>query len=176
MSSTRKKQNNIALTILMVALILIISAVFSFLTIMQFGFSGNSKTQYTASQITSGVIKKMNYENLSEISPSNISKYYDIPDGTVQDCSLYISTRSDNFTEIACFKLTSESKRDTLTNIINNHIAEKFKTYQTSGDNTYSIINSRKTDIIYPYVFVAVTSDSEAAINAFEKLLSDVSA
>ena len=171
MKSTKQKQSNIALTILLIAIILIISSALSFLTVSLLGTEKKEKTEYTASQITSIVVKKMNYENLSEISASNISKYYDIPEGTVEDSSLYISTRSDNFTEIACFRLSSKDKEKQLTEVINNYIAEKTNTYKSIGGNAYSMISKSRTDIKYPYVFVAIAPDSEAAVNAFETII-----
>ncbi len=85
---------------------------------------------------------------------------------------MYISARSDNFTEIACFRLASEDKQEQLMAVINDYIAEKTKTYKSIRDNAYSMINTSRTDIKYPYVFVAITSDSEAAINAFESIVS----
>lgn len=172
MSNTKQKQNNIALTILIIAIIIIISSILSFITVTLLGTKKTENTEYTSSEVTSMVIKKMNYENLSEISQSNISKYYDIPKNTVKDCSLYISARSDNFTEIACFRLSSQDKEKQLIKVINDYIAEKTKTYKGIGDNAYSIISKSKTDIKYPYVFVAITPDSEAAINTFETIIT----
>lgn len=172
LKNTKQKQNNIALTILIVALILTISVIMSFITVSLSHRTGSDKKEYTASEITSQVIKKMNYDNLSEISSSNISKYYDIPEGTVLDCSMYISARTDNFTEIACFRLSSEDRQEQLMQAVNDYIAEKTTTYKTIGDNAYSIITSSRTDIKYPYVLVAITPDSEAAISAFESIVS----
>ena len=173
MSNQKRKQNNIVLTIIIIVLIVIISVVLSFAVIITlFNNSEKEKKEYTASEITSTVVKKMKYENLSEISSSNISKYYDIPEGTVDDCSMYISTRSDNFTEIACFRLTSEDKQEQLIEVINDYIGEKAITYNNVGDNAYSTVTASKTDIKYPYVFVAVTPDSEAAINALESIVA----
>lgn len=169
----KKKQNNIALTIFIVGIILITSVVLSYITTMTLSSDKGSTKKYTASFLTSEIVKKMNYDNLSEISTGNISKYYDIPDGVVEDSSMYISTRSDNFTEIACFRLSSEDKQDELIVVINDYISEKTKTYQNVNDKAYSMVSASKTDISYPYVFVAIAPDSEAAVSAFESLISD---
>lgn len=168
---SNKKKSNVGLTILILGLILLIAAVLSFIILNLINNNANDNKKYTTSFITSEVVKKMNYDNLSEITASNMSKYYDIPDGLVEDSSMYISTRADNFTEIACFRLRNEGDQEKLVKIINEYINDKKTTYSKVNDKAYAIAASGKTDIIYPYVFVAIASDSDAAVSAFESVI-----
>ena len=166
-----KKKSNIGLTVLILGLILLIAAVLSFFIMNLINNKSDDEKIFTTSFITSEVVKKMNYDNLSEITSSNMSKYYDIPDDIIEDSSLYLSTRADNFTEIACFRLTSKDNQDKLIKIINEYISDKKATYSKVNDKAYAIANSAKTDICYPYVFVAIAPDSDAAVSAFESVI-----
>ncbi len=172
MNEQKKKNNNVLITVIIVSAILIVAAIL-FVTISLANNQKNSEKKYTAAFITAEVVKKQNYDNLSEITSANISKYYDIPDGVVADSSMYISTRSDNFNEIACFRLSSQDRQEQLMKVISDYISEKTATYQNVNEKAYSIVSAAKTDVIYPYVFVAITSDNETAVSAFENVISD---
>ncbi len=172
---TEKKKNNVALTVLILTLIILIAGVLSIITFVNLNKKDADSKKYTASFVTKEVAKKMSYDNLSEISSSGINKYYDIPDGIVADSSMYISTRSDNFNEIACFRLTDETKQEELIKIIEKYINDKKLTYQNVNEKAYSIANAAKTEVSYPYVFVAISSDSDAAINAFRSIVDSSS-
>ena len=168
-------QNNIAGTVIIVVAILLIAASLSVSLLNNFQDVSDKTENYSTSRIVTTVIDKMNYENLSKISKDNISKYYEIPDGTVTDSTLYISARSDNFTEIACFRLKSQDKEKMLMNVINNYITEKTNTYQNVNDKAYETVSASKIEVHYPYVFVAVASDSETAVNEFNELFNESS-
>lgn len=171
--SVKKKhtQNNIALTVVVVAAIIIIAAILSVSMLTIFRGNSTGKKEYTASYLASEVVKKMNYENLSEISGSNISKYYEIPDGVVSDSVMYISTRPDSFTELACFKLKNQDKEEQLLDIINAHIADKSRAYQNVNETTSSVVSTSRIFDHYPYVFVVVSADSDTAVNTFASLI-----
>ena len=172
MAEAKLKKNNIKLTIFIVALILIIAAAASWLTVYLFYQNNETDKKFTASFITSEVVKKMNYEGLSEINSSNVKNYYPINDDIADDSSMYISTHADVFNEIACFRLNSKDDIDKLDSIIDQYIADKASTYQNVNENALSILNTSKKSVIYPYYFVAMTTDSEAAVNAFESIVS----
>lgn len=168
------KKNNIRLTIIVVTSIAVIAAILSFFILLSLkDNSGSNKADYTAHEITQEIITKMNYDNLSEISTENISKYYEIPDGVIFDSSMYISSRTDNFTELACFTLRSEDKKDILLNVIDDYINEKSTTYQNVNDKAFAAINNSRVFDHYPYVLVSVSSDNDAVENTFEQMFSD---
>ena len=172
MENTRKpKKSNIPLTVVIIAVIAILAIIASVITLSVLGSGNESRKEYTAYYLASEVAKKMNYENLSEISPENISKYYEIPDNVVSDSAMFVSNRSDSFTEVACFKLKSRVKEDVLSDSISEYLSAKAKTYQNVNEKAYNTVSASKTDVHYPYVFVAVSSDSEAAISTFETLV-----
>lgn len=169
----KKKQSNIALTVLIVGAILFGAAAMSAATLALINSQNSNKKVYTASYLASEVVKKMNYENLSEISPSDISNYYDIPEGVVTDSAMFVSTRSDSYTEIACFKLKSNESEKQLTKSIDNYISAKKKTYQNVDDKAYAVVSAAKTDVHYPYVIVVISPDSDAAVSTFESIVSN---
>ena len=78
------------MTIIIIALIAIIAGVLVLISLnMQKKITANN-VNLSADQIVSSVIKKMNYQNLSPVSKENISKFYDIPEDTVNDYAVYI--------------------------------------------------------------------------------------
>ena len=173
-SEKEQKKNNIRLTIVVVTIIAIIAAVLSFLILLFMKNDARSdKTNFTAHEITQYIIAKMDYDNLSEISTDNISKYYEIPDGIIYDSSMYLSSRPDNFTEIACFTLRSEDKESELLKVIDDYIKEKSATYQNVNEKAYYAINNSAVLTHYPYVLVSVSSDNNAVENAFNTMFSD---
>lgn len=171
-SEAQPKKSNIKLTIFIVAIIVIIALIASWLIIYFFYQNNNSDKKYTASFVTTEVVKKMNYDGLSEISASNVKNYYPINEDIVDDCSMYISTHTDVFTEVACFRLRSKNDSEEMLDIIDRYIADKTSTYQNVNEKAVAVLNASRTDVLYPYVFVAITTDSTATINAFESIVS----
>lgn len=168
----KNQKRNIILTIIIIFFIAVIASVLIFLTMSVY----NSKKQQTnenlsVNYITSSVIEKMGYQNLSEISSENICKYYEIPDGVVLESDMYVSNRPDSFTEIACFKLTDKSKQDELMKSISEYITSKNSTYKGVNEKEYQNINNSKTEVNYPYAFVVISSDSDAAVDAFNSVI-----
>lgn len=168
----KKKKNNIPLTVFIVAAIILGASLLSVATLAIFNPSADNNKVYTASYLASEVVKKMNYENLSEIPPSDIANYYEIPEEVVTDSAMFVSTRSDSYTEIACFKLESADDEEALTDIISSYVSAKTKAYQNVNEKAYSVVSSSKTDVHYPYVFVAISPDSDAAVSTFESIVS----
>ena len=161
-------KSKILLTTILVAIIIVATFIIVMFTLSAQNTEKNSKSYLTTNTIISQIIKKMNYENLSKISDENISKYYKITDGTVTDCAMYISNRADLGMELACFRLSSEDYEKSLMDSVSEYISSK-DTENKEGSGQLAKI---KTDIVYPYVFVAMTSNSEAAAKAFEEIIN----
>lgn len=166
-----KKSGNVLLSIIIVIIITILAAILSAASLMMFAQTENARDNLSAKEIASKIVKDMNYENLSEISEESISKYYEIPENSVSDSAMYVSLRSDSYSEIACFKLKSEEKEDEVSEVIYKYIEAKKNTYKDVNEKAYSIVSKSKIKISYPYIFVAITSDSDAAVSSFENLL-----
>ena len=162
------KTNNIRLTIVVVTSIAIAATLICIILLLLFR-AGNSRNSvnYTAHDITSHVISKMNYDNLSEISGDNIEKYYEIPNGVVSDSAMYISARTDNFTELACFKLKNTESEQKVLNCVYDYTKSKSSIEQSPATSTQSMVSSH-----YPYVFAVISSDCENAVKTFEKLIN----
>ncbi len=163
----KNQKRNIILTVIV---LLFIAAVSCVLIVISLNMQNNSKPQpkvYTADEVTAGVINKMNYQNLTQISAENIPKYYDIPNDMIYDSSMYISGRSDIGTEIACFKFRDEDDRDAIEKNIYEYTSSKINSYKEINE---SAVRS-ETSVIYPYVFVVISSDTGSAVTAFENIV-----
>ena len=163
------KKRNIFLTVILLSVIAAVTAVIVIAVLAEQNTQKNSKSYLATNTIVSQVIKKMNYQNLSKISDENIPKYYNIPDGIITDSAVYISNRTDSGMEIACFRLSSEENAPTLSDAISEHISSKNSENKEGSGQLAKV----KTDTVYPYVFVAVASDSEAAANAFRETVNE---
>lgn len=168
------RERNVLLSIIIILIIAITALILCMMTLSSSKLSVKDKTEkeLSASYIASSVVTKMNYQNLSEITADNISKYYEIPDGVIEDASMYISSRPESCTEVACFKLTDENKEDELMKSISVYLNSKLNTYKNVSDKEYKNINNSKTKEHYPYVIVVIASDSDAAISAFDSIVT----
>lgn len=165
------KRKNIILTVIIIFIIALISAVLILITLFSMYQKSEQQTNDSLSvkYITSSIIQTMGYKNLSEISQDNIYKYYEIPDGVVSESDMYISTRSDSLTEIACFKIADETRQDELMQSISEYLSSKSTSYTTANGKNHNI----RTEIQYPYVFVIVSSDSDNAVLTFNSIIEN---
>lgn len=167
------QSNKLRLTVIIVSMIIIIASVISVIILLSMN-NKNSENEknYTAHEITDEIIKGMSYENLSEISAENILKYYEIPDGTISDSAMYISSKPDSFTEIACFRMRSEDSEDKLMSSINDYINEKISSYQNVNEKAYEAVRDSRILKHYPYVVVSVSTDNSSVETLFESIFT----
>lgn len=153
---------------------MIIAIIASLLIILTLSIYKNEQKQLnenlSVKYITSSVVKKMGYQNLSEISSENIPKYYEISKDIVSESDMYISSGSDSITEIACFKLTDESKQDELLESVSTYLSSKSSTYKNVNEKDSQNITNSKVEVKYPYVFVVISNDCDSAVEAFNSL------
>lgn len=168
------RKRNILLSIIIILIIAITALILCMLTLSSAKSTVKNKEEkkLSAGYIASSVVTKMNYQNLSEITSDNISKYYEIPDGVIEDASMYVSSRSESCTEVACFKLTDTNKEDELMKSVSAYLNSKLNTYKNVSGKEYKNINNSKTKEHYPYVIVVIASDSDAAISAFDSIVN----
>ncbi|MBQ9461826.1 MAG: DUF4358 domain-containing protein [Clostridia bacterium] len=163
-------KRNIILTFVVLAVIFAVTAVTVLILLgTQRKSDHDNDIRLTADEVASRVIKKMNYNNLTQISKQNINRYYEIPEGTVTDYAMYISGRSGSEVEIACFRLKNEDSRSALTAAINSYLNEKSPA-DVSGSSTQA---ASTVAVHYPYVLVVVAQDCDTAAKAFETILND---
>ncbi len=163
------KKRNLILTIIVLGLILAVAAVLILITLNMQKKIETSDPTLTADQVVTGVIRKMNYTNLSPISAENISRYYEIPTDSISDSAMYISGKSGTEVEVTCFRLQSDTAREPLMHAVNEYLEDKGVSPQTAVSQ---VINAKVATHL-PYIFVAVAQDSESAVKAFETVLND---
>lgn len=162
------KKRNLVLTIIVLGLIIATAAVLIVISLGMQKKTVKSGLTLTADQVVTGVIRKMNYSNLSPISAENISRYYEVPDHTVADLAMYISGKSGTEVEITCFRLQNDTEPAPLIQAVDDYLDDKGILTQS----TAQAINAKVATHL-PYVFVAVAQDSETAAKAFETVLND---
>lgn len=166
----KTKKRNIILTII---ILLIITGIAVVLIILSPGIQKKgraSNTSLTADEVVTGVIKKMNYQNLTPISKENISRYYEIPKNITVDYAMYISARAGTETELACFKIKDDNDEQAIVSCVNDYLASKTKSSdeQNSVQSNLSAVSAH-----YPYVFAVVAPDSTNAVRSFEILINE---
>ena len=125
----------------------------------------------TPAQITTHIISEMNHSDLVEVSPSQFSKHYNIPDGIIADSSLYMSKSSDSASELVCFLLTDKSKFIELQTAVTSHINSKAAGFKSLNPTQYNILKSASITQSGKYVLVSVGSNPAADAKLFNDLL-----
>ena len=167
-TTNSSKNRNVILTLIVLALIFAITAVLVVILLSIQRKPEKAAPTLSADQVVIGVIKKMNYTNLTPISQENISRYYEIPKNAVSDYAMYISGKSGTDIELTCFKVVNEDGQWALHDAVNLYLSEKSNTSRNVSQTFYS-----KTDANFPYYFIAVAQDCDAAAKAFEAVLND---
>ena len=127
--------------------------------------------ELTPSQITAHIISEMNYSDLTQVSASQLSKHYSIPDGVIIASSLYMSKSSDNASELACFQLTDKTKFDALQTAVTNHIKSKAAGFKSLNPTQYNALKNVSVTQNGKYVLVSVGSNSTADVKLFNEIL-----
>lgn len=135
----------------------------------------HNKTENAAgpapAQITARIISEMNYSDLAEVSATQLSKHYSIPDGIIADSSLYMSKSSDNASELACFQLTDKSKFAALQTAVTEHINSKAAGFKSLNPTQYNVLKNAAVTQNGKYVLVSVGSNSTADAKLFNEIL-----
>jgi len=144
------------------------------IVVMSFIFVRNNiknASRPTPVQITTQIISEMNHLDLVEVSASQFSKHYSIPDGVIVDSSLYMSKSSDSASELACFLLTDKSKFIELQTAVTSHINSKAAGFKSLNPTQYNILKSASITQNGKYVLVSVGSNPAADAKLFNDLL-----
>lgn len=126
---------------------------------------------FKPAQITARIISKMNRTDLTEVSSSQLSKHYNIPDGVVLESSLYMSRSSDSASELACFYLTDKSQFTQLQAAITNHLNSKAAGFKSLNPAQYNALKNASVTQKGRYVLVSVGSDPAADAKLFYEML-----
>lgn len=122
-------------------------------------------------QITSKIVSEMNYTDLVEVSPTQLSKHYNIPIGVIADSSLYMSKASDNASELACFLLTDKTKFAQLNEAVKSHITSKAAGFKSLNPTQYNVLKNASVTQKGKYVLVSVGSNASEDAKLFNDLV-----
>lgn len=131
-----------------------------------------STSNLTASEITKRVISSMEYEDLKEVDNGNVSSHFNLPEGSVTQASVYISTSADSALEIDCFKLSDESQYENVSFAVAEHMLQREKGF-TESVGELELIKNYVMEHYGGYVFVAVAPNAEAAAEVFRSSINN---
>lgn len=119
--------------------------------------------------VTAQLQKDMKFPEMLEVNADKLSKYYTIPDNTVENCSVYLCSSAASADEIAVFRAKSPNDADKIKAAVKDRIDQKAAVFQNYGKpQEYSYIQNCVLESKGKYVFFAVTSDSTKARNTFD--------
>lgn len=157
--------------------LIVIAAVVTSVIVMHYVSDNNkhdssytSANSLTTSEITKQVITKMGYKDVKELDSGNVSAHFVLPQDSVTQTSVYISTSADSAFEIDCFKLSENSSYEDVSNAISEHMKTKAKGFQDSPEQK-KLIDNYVVKRAGEFVFVAVTENAEAAAKAFDDIV-----
>lgn len=139
-------------------------------TFLFFVHARENRVRYTSDQITQKMIVEMKLNDLAKVKDDQVSRHYDVPDGVVSDCSVYMSKSPESAGELACFLLTSPAKYNDLKDSVTSHINTKAAGFKSLNPTQY---NALKNYLILQngrYVLVAVGDNTEAEEKWFRSL------
>jgi hypothetical protein len=126
---------------------------------------------FKPAQITARIISEMNRTDLAEVSGSQLSKHYDIPDGVIIDSSLYMSRSSDSASELACFYLVDKSQFAQLQTAVTAHLNSKAAGFKSLNPAQYNALKNASVTQKGKYVLVSVGSNPAADAKLFNEIL-----
>ncbi len=173
---TPSRKKKLLLTAIVLSVIFLAAAILIVISLSFQHKSPKETPNLSADAVVAGVVKKMNYTNLTPISKENISRYYEIPKDDVVDYAMSISGKSGTEIEITCFRFRDGASDQALMKAINEYLSEK-----TASSRSSSLSSSQNSTPAgqsavasqYPYVFVAVAPDCDTAVKSFRTVLND---
>ncbi len=127
--------------------------------------------RYSADQVTAQIIAELKYTDLAKVEGSQLAKHYDIPDGVVEESSVYMSKSSESASELACFLLTDPSKYKELEQAVTEHIATRADGFKNLNPVQYGALKDRLVAQSGRYVLVAVGSNTAGEEKLFRSMV-----
>lgn len=131
-----------------------------------------NRTPYTTDQVTKKMISGMKLSDLVKVRDDQISKHYNIPEGVISDCSVYMSKSPESASELACFLLTGPEKYDELKDSVTAHINVKSAGFKSLNPTQYNALKNYLIVQNGRYVLVAVGNNTEIEEKWFRSLTS----
>lgn len=170
------KAKKILISAVLVFVIIAVTAVtVAILLKMGYGMSSlekDFKTDLSTDELVDSIISELNYTDISQVSSSNISKYYDINDDLISDATVYISNKSDSCFEISCFKLKENSVYPQVESAIKNHLSSRNANFQDLDPQESKKLSECKIEYCTPYVLVVVADNSSSAVASFRNFVT----
>lgn len=148
-----------------------IVAVF-FLVISQIRQQRANAADYTTEQVVRSIIDEMKYgDSLVKVEDSQVARHYDIPDGVVSSCSVYLSSSSENAAELSCFLLADASGYEALQTAIQNHISSRAAGFQSLNSTQYQLLKNCRIVHSGRYVLVAIDGSAAEEVKLFQDMV-----
>lgn len=167
MSVIFKKRVITVISLVVVVALAVTASVIAWNYIQSGKKNGSEIQKMSTRQIIDGIIEQMNYRDITLIDESQLLRHYDVDTDMIDEFTMYVSSNIESAFEIACFKLTSADNVNAMTASIAEHMNNRAAGFMGLNPVQYNMIMSYQTAVIENYVFVAVSSDAEAAKQIF---------
>lgn len=124
-------------------------------------------------QITTQIIEDMELSDLAEIQKDQLIKHYDMPEGLIEDFSIYMSKSANKSFELACFELEDRQDYERLQEVIAEHITTKAQGFKELSPTEYDQIQNYRIMKKGRYVLMVVGDNASAIEQDFLSILSE---
>lgn len=173
MSNTSKKKWIII--VLMVLLVIILTSVIIYLALFLQKGRSIEEVDLAPRQITTQIIEDMDLSDLTEVQQDQLIKHYNMPDGVIEDFSIYMSKSANKSFELACFKLQERKDYDQLQQVIAEHITTKAQGFKELSPTEYDQIQSYRLMQKGRYVLMVIGDNASAIEQEFISIFSEES-
>ena len=125
----------------------------------------------TPNMITTQIIQEMNYQDITHVQAEQLSKHYNIPEGTISDFSVCMSKSANSGFEISCFELTDIGEFDALQKAIADHVASRSMGFKEANPAEYKNITQSSVEQKGKFVLLVICDDPQHAIKIFRSIV-----
>lgn len=168
-NTSKKKWLTVSLVIFLI--IVLVSIILYFVLFLQKGKS-IEEIDFTPKQITTQIIEDMDLSDLTEVQKNQLIKHYNMPEGLIEDFSIYMSKSANKSFELACFQLQDQQDYEKLQKVIAEHITTKAQGFKELSPMEYDQIQDYRVMKKGQYVLMVISDNPSAIEQEFLSILS----
>ena len=158
---------------LLISILFLAGAVFLFVGgILLYNRTEDNVAPCTPDQVTAKIIGELQYTDLAKVDPTLLPKHYNMSNGILTSCSVYMSKSSDSAAELSCFLLTDTSKYEKLQDAVAAHVSTKAAGLKSLNPTQYDLLKNYLIVRHGRYVLVAVGKDTDAENKVFQSVFN----
>lgn len=155
------------LTLFALVLVTVLAAIMLVLAYMP----QNAKQEELApDEVTDEILTELSITGMVQLQADQLERHYSLPEGLVEDYSVYISTSPGNGSELACFQLAEQDDYEQLEEAIAKHVAERAQGFKEVNPEAYQQIQGYTLYRNGELVLLSITADNKAVEKYFMAL------